>query len=195
MDLVGVLDERWDQVDNIMRVRHLPSMQLIGDHRTLDLNMLQDAGVRIVGPLVGMQAGMAQFAGSLANMCALADLKLDRLLDTIDNLAGGVGERFSPTRLPPPTMGLDLRAAGIRAVVWATGVRPDFSWLCVPVFDRRQRVVHTGGVTAHPGLYVSGLPVLRRRRSSLIDGAAGDAADLTEHLAAFLGLAAAVPAM
>jgi putative flavoprotein involved in K+ transport len=188
MDLSGILDERWDQMDDIVRARHLPSMQLIGDHRTLDLNSLQDLGVRLVGRLVGVQGRTAQFAGSLANVCALADLKLGRLLDSIDAVAGGTGERFSQTRIPPATLGLDLRTEGITTVVWATGIRPDFSWLEVPVFDRRGRLVHSGGVTKHPGLYVSGLPVLRRRRSSLIDGAAGDAADLTAHLASYLGL-------
>ena len=50
------------------------------------------------------------------------------------------------------------------------------------MFDRKGRVVHDGGVTAAPGLYLMGLPVLRRRRSTLIDGAAADARDLAEHL-------------
>ena len=191
LDVTGILDERWDSLDDIVRARHLPSMQLIGDHRTLDLNALQDVGIRMVGRLVGFQGSTAQFAGSLANVCALADLKLGRLLDTIDAVAGETGERFAPTRIPAATLGLDLRAEHIQTVVWATGIRPDFSWLDAPAFDRRGRLAHSGGVARHPGLYVSGLPVLRRRRSSLIDGAAGDAADLTAHLAAYLGLVAA----
>lgn len=195
LDLTGILDERWDQVDDVVRARHLPSMQLIGDHRTLDLNVLQDAGVRLVGRFVGMQGRAAQFAGSLANVCALADLKLGRLLDAIDVVAGGTGDRCTPTRIPPATLGLDLRAQGIRTIVWATGIKPDFSWLDVPVFDHRGRLVHAGGVTRHPGLYVSGLPVLRRRRSSLIDGSAGDAAELTAHLAEYLGLVPASSAV
>jgi putative flavoprotein involved in K+ transport len=191
LDLTGILDETWDRLDDVVRARHLPSMQLLGEHRTLDLNVLHDAGVRLVGRLVGVRDGTVQFAGSLANVCALADLKLGRLLDTIDAFAGSGGERPEPTRLPPPTLALDLAAEGISTVVWATGVRPDFSWLQVPVFDRRGRLAHSGGVTSHPGLYVSGLPVLRRRRSSFIDGAAGDAAELTAHLAAHLDLVAA----
>jgi putative flavoprotein involved in K+ transport len=70
--------------------------------------------------------------------------------------------------------------------VWATGYRPDLSWLDVPVLDRRGRAVHDGGVTACPGLYLIGMPFLRRRKSSLIDGAAADAAELTLHLAGHL---------
>jgi len=188
LEVTGILDETWEHIDDIVRVRHLPSMQLIGENRTLDLNVLQDAGVRLVGRLVGVRGSTAQFAGSLANVCAPADLKLGRLLDTIDAVAGSRGERFEPTRLPAPTLTLDLAAEGIGTVLWATGVRPDFSWLHVPVFDRRGRLAHSGGVTAHPGLYVGGLPVLRRRRSSYIDGAAADATELTAHLAAHLDL-------
>jgi putative flavoprotein involved in K+ transport len=54
------------------------------------------------------------------------------------------------------------------------------------VLDRRGRIVHDGGATAYPGLYLIGMPFLRRRKSSLIDGAADDAADLTTHLAGHL---------
>ena len=55
------------------------------------------------------------------------------------------------------------------------------------MFDRKGRVRHDGGVvTASPGLYVIGLPFLRRRKSTLIDGAAPDAAEITAHLAAHL---------
>ena len=83
-------------------------------------------------------------------------------------------------------LGLDLRSGEISTVVWATGYRPGLSWLDVPVLDRRGRVVHDGGVTARPGLYLIGMPFLRRRKSSLIDGAADDAAELTTHLAGHL---------
>jgi len=54
------------------------------------------------------------------------------------------------------------------------------------VLDSRGRVVHDGGVTACPGLYLIGMPFLRRRKSSLIDGAADDAAELATHLAGHL---------
>ena len=85
---------------------------------------------------------------------------------------------------------MDLRSGEIRSVVWATGIGPDFSYLQVPTFDARGRLKHNGGVTAWPGLYVLGLPVLRRRRSSLIDGAAGDAAEITADLHTYLGTVA-----
>jgi putative flavoprotein involved in K+ transport len=182
LDATGILDERWDEVDDVVRARHLPSFQLVGGSRSLDLNTLQDAGVRIVGRFAGVRDGVAQFSGSLANVCALADLKLGRLLNTIDEYAGGEGERLDPTRVGKPPLEISLHSGEIRSIVWATGFRPDFSWLDVPVFDHRGRLVHDGGVTRWPGLYVLGLPLLRRRRSSYIDGARCDSADLATHL-------------
>jgi putative flavoprotein involved in K+ transport len=182
LDTLGILDERWDEVDDIVRARNLPSLQLVGGPGTLDLNTLQASGVRLVGRFAGLRDGAVQFSGSLANVCALADLKLGRLLDTIDDQVGGRGERPEPTLVTKPSLGLSLRSGEIRSVVWATGFGPDFSWVDVPVFDHRGRLLHDGGVTRWPGLYVLGLPMLRRRRSTYIDGARCDAADLAAHL-------------
>lgn len=193
MDAVGMLDERYDQVPDLMRARHLPSMQLVGspERRTVDLNALRALGVVLVGRLAGVQDGIAQFSGSLPNMLTLADLKLGRLLDNFDSWVAATGldgidppERFAPTTIAAtPSLSLDLRRGAIRTIVWASGVGPDLSWVDVEVFDRFGRVRHAGGVTTSPGLYLMGMPFLRRRKSTLIDGAAADAADLGAHLA------------
>jgi len=191
MDASGLLDERWDQVPDLLRARNLPSMQLVGSPQrtTLDLNALAALGVRLVGRFAGVRDGTAQFAGSLPGVCTLADLKLGRLLDTLDAWADRAGiaadppHRFAPTAPPvPAALSARLGDGGIATIVWATGYRPDLSFLEVDVFDRRGAVVHDGGVTASPGLFVLGLPFLRRRKSTLIDGAAADAHELAEHL-------------
>jgi putative flavoprotein involved in K+ transport len=187
LDAAGILDERWDEMDDLVRVRHLPSLQLVGGGHTVDLNALQASGVRLVGRFAGVRDDIAQFSGSLTNVCALADLKLGRLLDAIDAHAGGGGERPEPTAVRRTPLGIDLSSGEIRSVVWATGVRPDFSWLDVPVFDHRGRLLHDGGVTRWPGLYVLGLPMLRRRRSTYIDGVRADAEDLAAHVIDHLG--------
>lgn len=192
MDATGLLDERYDEMPDLLRARTLPSMQLVGspERATLDLNTLTDRGVRLVGRLAGIRDGIAQFSGSLPNVCALADLKLGRLLDGIDDWAGAGADRprAAPTRVPdPPPLTLDLRRGEIRSIVWATGFRPDLSWLDVPVLDRKARIRHDGGVTRCPGLYVLGWPFLRRRKSTFIDGAGADAQDLADHLVAHLG--------
>jgi putative flavoprotein involved in K+ transport len=197
MDVAGVHDERYDEVDDIVRARRVPSLQLAGspERTTLDLNTLTDIGVKLVGRLAGMNDGKAQFSGSLHNQCAMADLKMNRLLGTIDEWVtenGLDGETEPPHRLaateveaaPPLTM--DIAASGIRTILWATGYGPDFSWLDVPVLDRKGQVRHDGGVVASPGMYLMGMQFLRRRKSALIDGAGDDARDLCAHLASCL---------
>jgi len=196
LDRLGVLDERFDEVDDLERVRHVPSAQLIGsgERRTLDLNTLSVMGVRLAGRLAAIRDGRALFSGGLRNHCTLADLKMERLLASIDRWVADNGLddllepplRFEPTRVDAPPLGVDLRSERIRTIVWATGYRPDHSWLEVPVLDRRGRIRHHGGVVEAPGLYVLALPFLRRRKSTLIDGAGDDARDLAAHLAAYL---------
>jgi putative flavoprotein involved in K+ transport len=204
MDAAGVLDERYDAIDDIERARNVPSLQLAGsnERRTIDLNALSAIGVKLIGRLAGINGEKAQFSGSLRNLCALADLKMNRLLDAIDVWATENGldsevvapHRFEATRIEAsPPLGIDLSRGAIRTVIWATGFRPDYSWLDVPVLDRKGRVRHDGGVVDAPGLYLMGIPFLRRRKSSLIDGAGDDARDLSAHLASYLDKRAVAP--
>jgi putative flavoprotein involved in K+ transport len=125
-------------------------------------------------------------------MFSLADLKMRRLLDTFDEWARtngrdaetGPPERFPPTRVPESTrLQLDLGRGEIRAIVWATGFRPDYGWLDVPALDAKGQLRHEGGVVDSPGLYALGLPVLRRRRSTFICGIEDDARAVIDHLA------------
>ncbi|MBO0830101.1 MAG: NAD(P)-binding domain-containing protein, partial [Streptosporangiales bacterium] len=171
MDAAGVWDERYDEVDDLNRARRLPSPQLVGtsERATLDLNALTEMGVELVGRWAAVRDGRALFSGGLRNVFSLADLKLLRLLDTFDEWARAHGrdgelgppERFAPTRVPASArLQLDLRGGEIRAIVWATGFRPDYGWLHVPVVDAKGQLRHDGGVVDSPGLYALGLPVL-----------------------------------
>jgi putative flavoprotein involved in K+ transport len=202
MDVIGAMDVRYDALEDIERARRLPSLQLIGtpERVTVDLNSLRKVGVELVGRVVGFRDGNAHFSGSLANYCALADLKMNRLLAGIDDWvnANGYSKRFPPAERhertyvgPDARLSLDLVSEGIGTVIWATGYRPDYSWLDVPVLDRKGRIRHDGGIVPAPGMYVMGLPFMRRRKSSFIDGAADDAADLAFHLSQNLARAAA----
>ncbi|ESX51800.1 NAD(P)-binding domain-containing protein [Mesorhizobium sp. M0761] len=191
----GVLDQRIEDADDPDRARRVPSPQLVGtsDRATLDLNVLRGQGVKIVGRLMGIRDATAQFSGSLRNVCALADLKMNRLLASIDewaeaNAPSGVGpaERFVPTRVGE-TSQLELKLGeDIRTVLWATGFRPDFSWLDLPILDRKGDLKHSRGVADVPGVYVLGLPYLRRRKSSFIHGAEDDVRELSTHIADYL---------
>jgi len=197
MDVAGIHDERYDEIDDINRARKVPSLQLTGsdERTTLDLNALTAKGVKLVGRLAGIIDGKAQFSGALRNQCAMSDLKMGRLLNLIDEWAtdqGLDGEVEAPHRLEPtvveadPPLGMDLSNGAIRSILWCTGYRPDYSWLDVPVLDRKGRIRHDGGVVDSPGLYLMGLQFLRRRKSALMDGVGDDARDLSDHLVSYL---------
>ena len=198
MEAIGRFDERYDEVDEILRARAVASPQLVGtpDRSTIDLNRLTDAGVELRGRVGAIRDGVALFSGGLANHCALADLKLGRLLDEIDEwidgqgLVGSVGpaERFDATRVPASApLALDLGKGEVRTVVWATGFKADLSWVELPVFDGAGRLRHDGGVVVDaPGVCYLGATFLRRRKSSFIHGAEDDTADLADHLASYL---------
>ena len=187
----------YDEVDDLTRARRLPSPQLVGtpERTTLDLNALTSLGVELVGRLAAIRDGRALFSGGLRNVFSLADLKMGRLLDTFDEWARTTGhdaeldppERFAPTRVPESArLQLDLRSGEIRAIVWATGFRPDYGWLDVPVVDAKGQLRHAGGVVDSPGLYALGLPVLRRRKSTFIYGIEDDAREVIDHLTGYL---------
>jgi putative flavoprotein involved in K+ transport len=193
-----VWDQRHDEIDDLTRARRLPSPQLVGTpgRATLDLNALTSMGVELVGRWAAVRDGRALFSGGLRNVFSLADLKMNRLLGTFDewaltdrrdSAAFGPPERFEPTRVPSSArLQVDLRSGEIRTVVWATGFRPDYRWLDVPVTGEKGQLRHEGGVVGSPGLYVLGLPVLRRRRSTFICGTEDDARAVIDHLAGYL---------
>jgi putative flavoprotein involved in K+ transport len=197
MDASGLWDQRYDEVDDLTRARRLPSPQLVGspERTTLDLNALLSIGVELVGRWSAVRDGRALFSGGLRNMFSLADLKMARLLDTFDEWARTHGtdeavdppERFGKTHVPQAArLQLDLRSGEIAAIVWATGFRPDYRWLDVPVIDAKGQLRHDGGVVDSPGLYALGLPVLRRRKSTFIYGIEDDAREIIDHLARYL---------
>ena len=197
MDASGIWDQRYDEIDDLTRARRLPSPQLVGTSArdTLDLNALASMGVELVGRWADVRDGRALFSGGLRNMFTLADLKMGRLLDTFDAWARdhgrdsevGVPERLPPTRIPQSArLQLDLRNGQIRTIVWATGFRPDYRWLDVPVLDQKGQLRHEGGVVDMPGLYALGLPVLRRRKSTFIHGIEDDASEVVDHLVRYL---------
>jgi putative flavoprotein involved in K+ transport len=199
LDAAGVLDEGHDEVDDLVRARHVPSPQLIGtpERRSIDLTTLGELGVEIVGRLGSVRDGVALFSGALANTCRLADLKLNRLLERFDLWANtaeidglDAPYRPQPTSVPAESpLAIDLRRRGIGTIVWATGYRSDYAWLNLPVLDSRGRIRHNGGVVkGSPGAYLLGGNLLRKRRSSYIDGADEDSRAIADHLHGFLSV-------
>jgi putative flavoprotein involved in K+ transport len=197
LDALGILDERYDEIDDIVRGRNIPSPQLVGtpDRSTLDLNRLSALGVRLRGRLVGFNGEKALFSGSLRNVCELSDLKMRRLLNTIDEwiVANGLDidvsprQQYADTKVEesPPLL-TNLAKDEIKTILWATGYYPDYSWLDIPLIDRKGKIRHDGGIVDCPGMYLMGMNLLRRRKSSFIHGASDDAHDLSAHLVSYL---------
>jgi putative flavoprotein involved in K+ transport len=196
-DRMGLFDETTDDVYDVAASRRQPSLQLIGtpEHSSLDLPMLQERGVRLVGRVLGAEGSRVRFADDLITHTVAADAKLAGLLARIDEyvatngLAGEVSEPepFVPFFWPHPApTAIDLSAERIETVLWATGFRREYPWLKVPVLDERGEIRHRGGITEAPGLYVLGLQFLRRRKSNFIDGVGDDAREIAEHLSRYL---------
>ena len=155
-------------------------------------------GVELVGRWAAVRDGRALFSGGLRNVFSLADLKMERLLDTFDEWAAT--RRARRRGRPSRALRADARArrrrgcsstcgsGEIRSIVWATGFRPDYGWLDVPVVDAKGQLRHDGGVVDSPGLYALGLPVLRRRKSTFIHGIEDDAREVIDHLARYLAV-------
>jgi putative flavoprotein involved in K+ transport len=192
LDRPGIVGQNAAAITDLAAARTLPSMQLVGrpDLTSIDLGTLRDIGVRVVGRAVGVRGSVLHINGDLDEMVGTAQARLERLLARIDQSAYAVGTPAEawPARLAfeasPST--LDLEANGIQTVVWATGFKRNYRWLHVPVLDAAGEIIHLGGVTPSPGLYVLGLRFLRRWHPSFIDAVGADAtalaADIERHL-------------
>jgi putative flavoprotein involved in K+ transport len=72
----------------------------------------------------------------------------------------------------------------VDALIWATGYRPDYAWIELPVFDPDGRLRHRRGITDVPGLYFLGLTWQHTRGSALLGLVAADARYISEQVTA-----------
>ena len=164
----------------------------------IDLRGLARDGMTLHGRLTGSAADKARFAGDLADNLDAADDTYERINRDIDQWIAehGVdappGANYEPAWEPDGGGGeLDLGAAGVRTVVWATGFRSDWSWVKAPAFDGAGYPTHHRGVTTVPGLYVLGLPWLHTWGSGRFAGIARDAQHLADRIPALSAARAA----
>jgi putative flavoprotein involved in K+ transport len=165
-----------------------PSLVLTGANggERLDLGLLDEIGVVIAGRLLRFDGSRALFADDLGANVAEADTRMRRALSRIDDhVARLLGRRAAPDEDAVPSFSLasgptslDLRAAGITTVIWATGFRRAYPWLRVPVLDGARELVHRRGHTPAPGLFGIGLRFQRKRKSHFIGGVGEDAVRL-----------------
>jgi putative flavoprotein involved in K+ transport len=192
LERIGNFDRTIDQMPDPTAARRQPSLQLVGrpGGRPLDLTTLQAAGAHLAGRVTGADGHHVEFADDLARSSATADRRMRRVLAEIDrhiDASGLSDEVLPPEPVPPLRPGrspdrLDLRAAGIGSVVWATGHRRSYPWLSVPVLDEAGEIRQRRGVTPAPGLYVLGQLFQHFRSSNFIDGVGRDATFIADHL-------------
>ncbi|MEM9602248.1 MAG: NAD(P)/FAD-dependent oxidoreductase [Pseudomonadota bacterium] len=163
--------------------------------RTIDFREFAERGMHLYGMTSGYAGGCVSFADDLADTLAAGDANLVSLLREADAYVDAHGTDLPPEPdahrigpLPAAAMArvrsLDLAAAGIRTVLWATGYVQRFDWLAVDAaFDAKGKPAHSRGVSTAAGVFFLGLPWLSMRGSSFIWGVWEDAAYLAEQIA------------
>ena len=196
LEATGRLARTIDQMPDIAAARRENSLQLIGPaeshlrERNLDLQVLQQRGVRLLGRLENVVGTMASFRNDLFDKVSEADRRMHHFLDAVDRYidASGLNREVLPAlrpgrvQIPEPVRSLSLAGENIRTVIVAAGYRPDHRWLRVPVLTPDGSIRQQRGVTPAPGLYVIGQYFQHRRDSGFIDGARYDARYVVDHL-------------
>ncbi|MFC7344248.1 flavin-containing monooxygenase [Saccharopolyspora griseoalba] len=162
--------------------------------RTVDFRALAQLGIELVGMTSEFDRGTLRFAPDLGTNIANGDANYLALLDEADafvernglDLPEEPGARAlgaDPARVTDPILELDLAAAGVGSIVWATGYAVDYDWLQVDAFDENGKPQHRRGVSSEPGVYFLGLPWLAHRGSSFIWGVWHDAKFVADQIA------------
>lgn len=191
MEQTGASEVTVDQLDRAER-RRPPGHVVLTGGRELSLTELAEDGVMLLGRLAAVDGWRIHLGDNLADDHLDAELAAIRFMDRADEHARYRGLTLPdppvrPSLEPPPwtrraVPSVDLRHAGIRTVLWATGYRRDFRWIQAPAFDAHGEPIHRRGITPIPGLAFLGLTWLYRRASASIDGVGRDARYLADAL-------------
>lgn len=131
--------------------------------RDINLRIFAEQGMKLYGRLKSAKQGTLQFEDDLHDNLDYADSVAKRIVDGIENYIQqqGIDAPADDNRhsdyAPPIVNSLDLQAAGITSVVWATGFKSDYQWLQVPALNERGAPLQQRGVSPVAGLYFLGL--------------------------------------
>ncbi len=182
-------------VDDSPEARHMARPVITGIHGGYDIDLRRSAanGVRLLGHLIDVSDGRAALALDLEENLRKGDQAFSDFQLEVDDYVSrtgtdaplhqsGYSRALTSGALEAPSV-IDVRAAAIRSVIWATGYASDFGWVELPIFDERSEPVHRRGVTAAPGIYFLGLSWLHKATSAFLCGVGQDARYLAERIA------------
>ena len=198
---VGWFDERPEDLpDPALMTAAQPQISGVGARgHTVSLQSLAARGVTLLGHLEAIGGTRVRFAQDLAEHIRHADEWSRRKREQVDAHIARHGLDAPPSAPDPADepvrdpgsfrspADLDLIDRGITTVIFTTGFGADLGWLRLPdCVSDRGRPVHDAGRAPVDGLWFLGWSWLRKRQSSIIQGAADDSAHVVEQLVARL---------
>ncbi|MCL4247700.1 MAG: NAD(P)-binding domain-containing protein [Anaerolineae bacterium] len=192
-DKIGMLDRTPDKLPS-PKAKFAGNPQVSGAHGGHNLNLHQFArdGVTLLGHVQDVRDGKLILAPDLRDSLTKTDQLEAQFLKAVDNYIEAHQPGLPTEDVPqlrdaydqPEMLALDLQAAGIHSVVWATGFAFDYNLVKLPVTDDDGFPITQRGVTAYPGLYFIGMPYLFKQKSGLVGGVGEDAEYLAAHIIA-----------
>ncbi len=185
----GFFDQTVDKLPS-PKARFAGNPQATGKNggHSISLHQYARDGVKLLGHITGAQDGKVMFAPDLKENLAKVDKAEKDIIAMIDKYIEANGINAPQEILPDLQDGyaveviteLDLKAADIKAIIWAMGYTADYSLVKLPITDEDGFPIQKCGITQYPGLYFVGTNWLNKRKSTILLGVNED----VEHIIA-----------
>ncbi len=162
---------------------------------TVSLQSLAERGATLLGRPIGIDGDRIRLDDSVGANIAFGDrasAAYNAELETIVRSSGVEPPPLEPDPADRPhpdplsirsPAELDLGAAGVGTIIWASGFGGDLGYLDASVLDERGAPVHEHGVATVPGIFFVGFPWLWTRKSGIILGVDEDASFIADRVA------------
>lgn len=190
---LGVLG-KWDEVKTTPKRKHVAfAVSGYDGGRTVDFRRFGNMGIVVMGTTQAYHDGIVTIGDDLVENMKDGDAAYLEVLREADAYVERNGIDLppqpdawvmepDPVCVTEPIRELDLAAANVTTIIWATGFKFDFSWLQVDAFHPDGTPFHKRGISSEMGIYFLGLPELTNRASSFIYGCWYDAKYIATHI-------------